>query len=150
VQMADAHPNTTLPASVLPTAEASQHSQTEVAARPARRGTSPLRWLLVGVGALSVCLMAIPFGLLMAFRLQGRCEKEPRVRWLVAVSPGRAPRIKKDKSGASPVTIKRRCVACGKGVRVTGGGVGKRFQCPGCRTVQTIRGVVPRPASVDA
>jgi predicted RNA-binding Zn-ribbon protein involved in translation (DUF1610 family) len=33
----------------------------------------------------------------------------------------------------------RRCVTCGKGVSVIGGRVGKRFQCPGCLTVQTIR-----------
>jgi hypothetical protein len=121
------------------TAEVIVHPKTTVAAVPANRGTGAGPWLLLGVGALSVLLMAIPLVSLLVYRRHGRQEEGPRLGRLVAVTPGRGPRRKSALAASSPAALKLRCVACDKKVKVIGGKVGKRFRCPRCGAVQTIR-----------
>jgi hypothetical protein len=74
-------------------------------------------------------LMAITLVSLMVHRRHAR---------LVPVAPSRTPNIASPPLATRPASVKRRCVICGKGVRVIGGRAGKRFRCPGCQTVQTI------------
>jgi hypothetical protein len=60
----------------------------------------------------------------------GRSGKAPPALQAAAGLPAEA--------GNHPASVKRRCLHCGKGVRVQGGRIGNQFRCPGCGTVQRI------------
>jgi hypothetical protein len=113
-----------------PPAVVSASPKTAIAAVRAK-GCGPVlgRRLLLGVGTLSAALMAITLVSLMVHRRHVR---------LVPVAPSPTPKIASPPLATRPASVKRRCVNCGKEVRVLGGRVGKRFRCPGCQTVQTI------------
>jgi hypothetical protein len=114
------------------------HSQTAVTAVPANHATVAGRWLLLGVGGLSVLLVAFPLVSLLLYWRRGRREDGPRLGRLVAWPPGRGVTMERGLATARPAAVKRRCETCGKKVSVIGGKLGKRFRCPRCGTVQTI------------
>jgi hypothetical protein len=116
---------------------ASDRPKTVVAHISTSRVKTPARWLQPGFGAAAFLLASIPLVYLLVRRPHFWRITGPRLGQPV-INPPRAPRPHGGATAANTVTIKRRCITCGKRVGVIGGRAGKRFRCPGCSTVQTI------------